>query len=76
MGYPSDLDMRIASCFNLEQFHSALSLFFFSNFYSRDLQGVPDKVTEFQTKITLEILSLEKQYRYFWKAETCSCLAG
>ena len=40
------------------------------------IKGVLQKVTEFQIEITLEILSLKSQFRYFWKPRTCSYLSG
>ena len=38
--------------------------------------GCRKKVTKFQTEIALEIFGRKNQFRYFWKAEMCSCLAG
>ena len=40
------------------------------------IQGVPEKVTEFQNEITSEIFDVENRFGYFRKAETCSGLAG
>ena len=40
------------------------------------MQGIPIKVTEFKIEIPLEIFGVGNQFRYVWKAETCSYLAG
>ena len=40
--------------------------------YSSNVQGVPEKVTEFEIEITPKIFDLENQFRYFCKARACS----